>query len=86
MADSSGEVVDNKTRLEVIQQQETLIREEAAEKKKEVNYCLSMDLAYLHFVCTERGNGGCSSCRNVSNCHRECRGGNSNLFTFVGDL
>ena len=86
MADSSGEVVDNKTRLEVIQQQETLIREEAAEKQKEVNYCLSIDLACLHFVCTERGNGGCGSCRNVSNCHRECRGGTSNLFTFVGDL
>jgi hypothetical protein len=35
VADSSGETVDNKTRLEVIRQQETLIKEEAAEKRKE---------------------------------------------------
>ncbi|CAI8058225.1 Mitochondrial proton/calcium exchanger protein [Geodia barretti] len=35
VADSSGETVDNKTRLEVIRQQETLIKEEAAEKQKE---------------------------------------------------
>jgi LETM1 and EF-hand domain-containing protein 1 len=35
VADSSGETVDNKIRLEVIRQQETLIKEEAAEKKKE---------------------------------------------------
>ena len=37
VADSSGEAVDNKIRLEVIRQQETLIREEAAEKQKEVS-------------------------------------------------
>ena len=36
VADSSGEAVDPKTRLEVIRQQESLIREEAAEKQKEV--------------------------------------------------
>jgi LETM1 and EF-hand domain-containing protein 1 len=35
VADSSGEAIDNKTRLDVIRQQETLIREEEAEKKKE---------------------------------------------------
>lgn len=38
VADSSGEAVDNKTRLEVIQQQETLIKEEAAEKQKVVGF------------------------------------------------
>ena len=37
VADTSGEVVDNKTRLEVIRQQETLIKEEAAQKKREVS-------------------------------------------------
>lgn len=38
VADSSGEAVDNKIRLEVIQQQETLIKEEAAEKQKVVGF------------------------------------------------
>ena len=42
VADSSGETVDNKTRLEVIRQQETLIQEEAAEKKKEVSSSASI--------------------------------------------
>ena len=37
VADTSGETVDNKTRLDVIRQQETLIKEEAEEKKKEVS-------------------------------------------------
>ena len=41
VADSSGETVDNKIRLEVIRQQETLIKEEAAEKKKEVSLSLA---------------------------------------------
>ena len=36
VADSSGETVDNKTRLEVLRQQEELIREEAEEKHREV--------------------------------------------------
>ena len=34
VADSSGETVDNKIRLDVIRQQETLIKEEAAERRQ----------------------------------------------------
>ena len=36
VADTLGEMVDNKVRLEVLRQQEELIREEAAEKDREV--------------------------------------------------
>lgn len=36
VADSSGEAVDNKTRLEVLRQQEELIKKEAEEKSREV--------------------------------------------------
>ncbi len=36
MADTVGESVDNKTRLDVIRQQEELIKEEAEEKEREV--------------------------------------------------
>ena len=36
VADTSGESVDNKIRLDLIRQQEELIRDEAEEKKKEV--------------------------------------------------
>ena len=52
VADSSGETVDNKTRLEVIRQQETLIKEEAAEKRKEVSI-KSLSLA-VWYICTYR--------------------------------
>ena len=45
VADSSGEAVANKTRLEVTRQQETLIKEEAAEKRKGVSQQTS------HSVC-----------------------------------
>ena len=38
MADASGEKVDNKVRLEVLRQQEELIKEEAAEKDREVGH------------------------------------------------
>ena len=38
MADASGEKVDNKVRLEVLRQQEELIKEEAAEKDREVRH------------------------------------------------
>ena len=36
MADTSGENVDNKTRLDLIRHQEEVIREEAKEKELEV--------------------------------------------------
>ena len=38
VADTSGESVDNKTRLELIRQQEQLIKKEAEEKEIEVSY------------------------------------------------
>lgn len=38
VADTSGESVDNKTRLDVLKQQEQLIIEEAKEKEREVCY------------------------------------------------
>lgn len=38
VADTVGESVDNKTRLDVIRQQEELIKEEAEEKEREVCY------------------------------------------------
>ena len=37
VADTSGENVDNKTRLEVLKKREQLIQEEEEEKKKEVH-------------------------------------------------
>ncbi len=37
VADSAGEAVDNKIRLEVVRQQEELIKEEQAEKEREVS-------------------------------------------------
>ena len=61
MADSSGETVDNKTRLEVIRQQETLIKEEAAEKQKEVSVIAVTVSSSMVCVYTERRIGGCSS-------------------------
>lgn len=36
VADASGESVDNKTRVELIKQQEQLIKKEAEEKEQEV--------------------------------------------------
>ena len=44
VADTVGESVDNKTRIEVIRQQEELIKEEAQEKEKEVEH-------YVGIVC-----------------------------------
>ena len=38
VADTSGENVDNKTRLEVLKKREKLIQEEEEEKMKEVSY------------------------------------------------
>ena len=55
MADTAGESIDNKTRIEVIRQQEELIKEEA-EEKKEVSHCLSACL----YVCT-----ACLSCLTI---------------------
>ena len=59
VADSSGEKVDNKRRLDVIRQQEALIREEAAEKEEVCTY------TYIHvFVhvctCIRRINTNCT--------------------------
>ena len=64
VADSSGEAVDNKTRLEVIRQQETLIKEEAAEKKKEVGNLTHPLLTGCSEI--EGGDGGSCSCGGVS--------------------
>ena len=41
VADTAGESIDNKTRIDVIRQQEELIKEEAEEKEKEVRRRLS---------------------------------------------
>ena len=41
VADTSGENVDNKTRLELLKKQEQLIQEEEEEKEKEVSSMLT---------------------------------------------
>ena len=50
VADTVGESVDNRTRLELLRTQEQLIREEAQEKEREVGggggYCLYVYMSH----------------------------------------